>query len=111
VLVDDGGGGRAAVRLGGRLAVHHGATITVAGLDGRRSERRATSAVQALRRLGLDAVALDEATPAAPDVLLLPEGAPEPAAGPSTTVVTVRPAPSDLDDDLSGVVARIPTGG
>ena len=109
VLLDGEGGGRAALRLGGRLALHHGATVAVGGTDDRRSGRRAAASVAALRRLGIDAVELTASDNRAPDVLVLPEGSAEPPTASTTTVVRVRPAASDVDEDLQQVLARIPT--
>jgi Kef-type K+ transport system membrane component KefB len=106
VLLDGEGGGRAALRLGGRLALHHGAAVAVGGTDDRRSGRRATVAVAALRRLGIDATGFP--ADRAPDVLVLPVGCAEPPTAPTTTVVRVRPASSDVDEDLGQVLARIP---
>ena len=109
VLLDGTGAGRAAARLAGRLALHLGAPIAVGVTDDadRRSGRRATATVQALRKLGVAATELTELD-AEPALLVLPEGvAMPPTAGP-TTVVRVRPAPSDEDDDLQQVLARIP---
>ena len=73
----------------------------------RRSGRRAAATVQALRRLGVAATELTELD-AEPALLVLPEGVAVPQAAASTTVVRVRPAPSDEDDDLQQVLARIP---
>jgi hypothetical protein len=55
VLLDGTGAGRAAARLAGRLALHLGAPIAVGVTDDgdRRSGRRATATVYALRRLGV----------------------------------------------------------
>jgi Kef-type K+ transport system membrane component KefB len=106
VLLDGDGGGRAALRLGGRLALHLGASVAVGGTDDRRSGRRVTSAVAALRKLGIDAV--EPADDRVPDVLVLPEGSPEPPTAVTTTVIRVRPAASDVDEDLQQVLARIP---
>ena len=72
----------------------------------RRAERRAASAVQTLRRLGLDATELAGAAGEA-DLLVLPEEAAEPQTAPSTTVLRVRPAASDVDEDLQQALARI----
>ena len=43
-----------------------------------------------------------------PGLLVLPEGAAVPPTAPSTTVVRVRPAASDEDEDLQQALARIP---
>jgi hypothetical protein len=112
VLLDGTGAGRAAARLAGRLALHLGAPIAVGVTDDgdRRSGRRATATVYALRKLGLAATELAEPT-AAPALLLVPDGGAVPPTAPSTTVVRVRPAPSDEDDDLQQVLARIPVPG
>ncbi len=112
VLLDGSGAGRAAVRLAGRLAQHLGAPIAVGttGEADRRAYRRAAAAVQTLRKLGLDAIELPEAG-AVPGVLVLPEGAAAPPTAPSTTVVRVRPAASDEDEDLQQALARIPAAG
>lgn len=108
VLLDGAGGGRAAVRLAGRLALQRKAAIAVGATAprDRRADRRATSAVQALRKLGLDASELAEQG-RVPDLLVLPEGTAEVPTSPSTTVVRVRPAPSDVDEDLQQALARI----
>jgi Kef-type K+ transport system membrane component KefB len=119
VLLDGSGAGRAAVRLAGRIALHLDAPISVGGTGDpdRRSARRATAAVEALRRLGLDAAELSERPDAgAPAVLVVPEqGGAQPTAqpiappiAPSTTVIRVRPAASDEDEDLQQALARIP---
>jgi hypothetical protein len=76
----------------------------------RRSPRSAAAAVQTLRKLGLDAIELPEGG-AVPGVLVLPEGAAAPPTAPSTTVVRVRPAASDEDEDLQQALARIPAAG
>ena len=112
VLLDGSGAGRAAVRLAGRLAQHLGAPIAVGttGEADRRAYRRAAAAVQTLRKLGLDAIELPEGG-AVPGVLVLPEGAAVPPTAPSTTVVRVRPAASDEDEDLQQALARIPAAG
>src|SRR5690349_8227211 len=109
VLLDGTGAGRAAARLAGRLALHLGAPIAVGVTDDgdRRSGRRATATVYALRKLGLAATELAEPA-AAPAFLVVPDGGAVPPTAPSTTVVRVRPAPSDEDDDLQQVLARIP---
>jgi len=109
VLLDGTGAGRAAARLAGRLALHLGAPIAVGVTDDgdRRSGRRATATVYALRKLGLAATELAEPA-AAPALLVVPDGGAVPPTAPSTTVVRVRPAPSDEDDDLQQVLARIP---
>ncbi len=109
VLLDGTGAGRAAARLAGRLALHLGAPIAVGVTDDadRRSGRRAAATVQALRKLGVAATELTELD-AEPALLVLPEGVEVPQAAWSTTVVRVRPAPSDEDDDLQQVLARIP---
>jgi hypothetical protein len=109
VLLDGTGAGRAAARLAGRLALHLGAPIAVGVTDDadRRSGRRAAATVQALRKLGVAATELTELD-AEPGLLVLPEGVAVPQAAGSTTVVRVRPAPSDEDDDLQQVLARIP---
>ena len=108
VLLDGSGGGRAAARLAGRLALNIGAPIAVGSTDGaeRRSERRTTATVQALRKLGLEASELSDHA-GVPDLLVLPEGGAEPPTAPSTTVMRVRPAPSDVDEDLQQALARI----
>ena len=111
VLLDGSGAGRAAVRLAGRLALHLGAPIAVGVTDDadRRSGRRAASTVQALRRLGLDATELPrDAGP--PGLLVLPGRRRRLPAAPSTTVMRVRPAASDEDEDLQQALARISTG-
>jgi hypothetical protein len=113
VLLDGSGAGRAAVRLAGRLALHLGAPIAV-GVTGdvdRRSGRRAAAAVQALRRLGLDAAELPErpGDAGAPGLLVLPWVVTAPPTAPSTTVMRVRPAASDEDEDLQQALARIST--
>jgi hypothetical protein len=119
VLLDGSGAGRAAVRLAGRIALHLDAPISVGGTGDpdRRSARRAAAAVEALRRLGLDAAELSERPDAgAPAVLVVPEqGGAQPTAqpiappiAPSTTVIRVRPAASDEDEDLQEALARIP---
>jgi len=112
VLLDGTGAGRAAARLAGRLALHLGAPIAVGVTDDgdRRSARRATATVYALRRLGLAATELAEPA-TAPALLVLPEGVAVPPTAGWTTVVRVRPAPSDEDDDLQQVLARIPVPG
>jgi hypothetical protein len=110
VLLDGSGAGRAAARLAGRLALHLGVPIAV-GVSGdpdRRTGKRATTTVQALRRLGLDATELGEPGGSEPGLLVLPEGAAVPPTVPSTTVVRVRPAASDEDEDLQQALARIP---
>jgi Kef-type K+ transport system membrane component KefB len=113
VLLDGSGAGRAAVRLAGRLALHLGAPIAV-GVTGdadRRSGRRAATAVQALRRLGLDATELPEwpGDAGAPGLLVLPWVVAAQATALSTTVMRVRPAASDEDEDLQQALARIAT--
>jgi len=110
VLLDDTAAGRAAARLAGRLAQHSGARIGVGvtGAADRRSGRRAVATVQALRRLGLDAAELAELGGGEPALLVLPEGCAVPPTAASTTVVRVRPAASDEDEDLQQVLARIP---
>jgi hypothetical protein len=45
---------------------------------------------------------------AEPALLVLPEGVAAPPTAEATTVARVRPAPSDEDDDLQQVLARIP---
>jgi len=113
VLLDGSGAGRAAARLAGRLALHLGGPIAV-GVSGdadRRTGKRAAAAVQALRRLGLEATELGGPGGSAPGLLVLPEGAAVPPTAPSTTVVRVRPAPSDEDEDLQQALARIPAPG
>ena len=69
--------------------------------------------MEALRRLGLDAAELSERPDAgAAAVLVVPEqGGAQPTAppiAPSTTVIRVRPAASDEDEDLQQALARIP---
>lgn len=110
VLVDGGAGGRAALRLGGQMALHQGKPLLVGGLDERRSGRRVASAVAALARLGIPAAELDGSTRAG--LLLVPDGAempPTDLGGAASTVLTVRPAASDGDDDLQQALGRITT--
>ena len=102
VLVGRGAAGRAAVRLAGLLAVHHGGALAVGGPD----ERRARAA---LGRRGVETSALG--TAAEVDVLVAAHDA-DPADVPATTaLLRVHPALSDVDEGLDEVVARIPGGG
>jgi hypothetical protein len=109
VLLDGSGAGRAAARLAGRLALNLDAPIAV-GVSGdtdRRTRKRAAATVQALRGLGLDATELGGPGGSEPGLLMLPEGAAVPPTAASTTVVRVRPAASDEDENLQQALARI----
>ena len=102
VLVDRGPGGRAGLRLGALLAAP-GRELAVGGVDDRWSGRRLGSVTSALQRHGVPATGLGSHTDV--DVLLLPDGA-EPVEAPGTTVLRVRPAATDVDDDLDEALAR-----
>jgi Kef-type K+ transport system membrane component KefB len=102
VLVDRGPGGRAGLRLGALLAAP-GRQLAVAGVDDRWSGRRLGSVTSALQRHGVPATELGPQTDV--DVLLLPGGA-EHAGDSDTAVLRVRPAATDVDDDLDEALAR-----
>jgi Kef-type K+ transport system membrane component KefB len=107
VLTDGTAAGRAALRLGGQLALHHQAELTVGATEGRRAGRRAAAAVHALTRRGVDAQEMPEGADV--DVLLVPDGTAVPVVAPATIVLSVRPGAVDRDDDLDQAVARIAT--
>jgi hypothetical protein len=103
VLLDRGPAGRTGLRLGALLAAP-GRELAVGSLDDRRGGRRLGSVTAALQRHGVPATELG--SPADVDVLLVPDG----AAGnvdPAATVLRVRPAATDLDDDLDEALARV----
>jgi hypothetical protein len=112
VLVDRGPAGRAGLRLAALLAARGrapavGAVGAVGGagagaVDGR-AGRRVAAARAALARHGVPATELDGPV----DVLLVPDGAEHAAVAPATVLVRVRPAATDLDDDLDEALARV----
>jgi Kef-type K+ transport system membrane component KefB len=107
VVVDGGAGGRAALRVGAQLALRSVGDVAVAPADPRRA-RRGTAAVAALTRRGVPAEAVDIATAHATGLLVLPVDLPVPdTAATAAGVLRVRPAASDVDDDLDQVVGRI----
>jgi hypothetical protein len=101
-LVDRGPAGRAGLRLGALLAAP-GRELAVGGVDDRWSGRRLGSVTSALQRHGVPATELGPQADV--DVLLLPDGA-EHAGDPDTAVLRVRPAATDVDDDLDEALAR-----
>lgn len=109
VLIDGGADGRSALRLGAHVALRRGGGLAVGSTPDRRSGRRAAAAVQALNRHGV--VADDLADGASAAVVVLPDGTAVPAAMDGATVVRVRSAAADADEDLDQVVARIAVGG
>ncbi|MGQ0575114.1 MAG: cation:proton antiporter [Pseudonocardia sp.] len=103
-LTDGGAGGRAAVRLATQVAIAQGVPLVVGGVGARRGARRATAAVEALRRHGVDAAALDDADDLTTGLLVVPADAAVPEAA---AVMRVWPGEIDTDEDLDQTVARI----
>ncbi len=73
------------------------------GAVGGRGGRRVAAALAAKALHGLPATELDGPV----DVLLVPDGAEHAAVAPATVLVRVRPAATDLDDDLDEALARV----
>ncbi|MGD9528421.1 cation:proton antiporter [Pseudonocardia sp.] len=108
VLVDGSAAGRAAIRIGAQAALARGSRLLVGATDDRRSGRRASAAVEALRRHGIAA----EAAPAGSEgaLVVVPGTVPGLTAGPTgtaATVVRVWPGEVEADEDLDQTVARI----
>jgi hypothetical protein len=107
-LVDDAGGGRAALRIGAHLALRVDATLAICPVDGAGGEERGAAAIDAFRRRRVPARLAEPVVVAAAAVLVVPEGAEQPpATSDATTVLRVRPAAADQDEDLSQSVARV----
>jgi hypothetical protein len=104
VLVDRGAAGRAGLRLG-TLLTASGRELAVAGVDDRRGGRRLGSVTAALQRHGVPAAELG--APDDVDVLLVPDDTEHLDAELAATVLRVRPAATDLDDDLDEALARV----
>lgn len=102
VLVDRGPAGRAGIRLGALLGSRG---LAVGSLDERRGGRRLGAVTATLQRHG---VAVSElASPADVDVLLVPDGAECPDVDLAAVLLRVRPAATDLDEDLDEALARV----
>lgn len=104
VLVDGTAAGRTAVRIAAQAALARGGSLLVAATDGRRSGRRAASAVEALRRQGVAAESVDGSTPAG---LVVVPGTAEATTSGAGTVLRVWPGEVETDEDLDQTVARI----
>ncbi|MEJ3657677.1 cation:proton antiporter [Actinomycetes bacterium KLBMP 9759] len=99
-LVDGAAGGRAALRIGSHLSLRAGSGLAVAGTG-----KRSAAAVDALSRHGVDAAAGDAVDTL---TLVLPIDAETPSGmSTATTLLRVRPAAADVDDDLGQAVARV----
>ena len=115
VLLDGSGARPGGGAAAGRIALHLDAPISV-GVNGR--PRPAAPAAgggdgAGVAQAGLDAAELsDGPTPGAPRCSCCPSRAAPcrtaPPIAPSTTVMRVRPAASDEDEDLQQALARIP---
>ncbi|MDT7581716.1 MAG: hypothetical protein QOK35_2980, partial [Pseudonocardiales bacterium] len=103
VLVDRGPAGRSGLRLGSLLAAP-GRGLAVGGVGDRLGGRRWGSVAAALQRHGVPVTELG--APADVDVLLVPDDAPA-VADPTAVVLRVRPAATDVDDDLDEALARV----
>jgi Kef-type K+ transport system membrane component KefB len=107
VLVDRGPAGRAGVRLGALLTAS-GRELAVGGVDERWGGRRLASVTAALARHGVATTELG--SPADVDVLLVPDGPAGDAVANvdhGATVLRIRPAATDLDDDLDEALGRV----
>lgn len=103
-LTDGGPAGRAAVRLATQVAIARGIPVLVGGTTDRRAARRAAAAVEALRRLGIDAGELSADDHLASGLFVVPGQAQAPG---SATVVRVWPSEIDSDEDLDQTLARV----
>jgi Kef-type K+ transport system membrane component KefB len=103
VLIDGSAGARGALRLGAQIALARGVPVVVGGTDERRSSRRASVAIEGLRRRGIAAEADDGG---AAGLVLAPGGLDVPNRE-GTTVARVWPGEVDIDEDLEQVIARI----
>jgi Kef-type K+ transport system membrane component KefB len=104
VLVDRGPAGRAGLRLGALLTAP-GRELAVGGVDDRWGGRRLGTVTAALQRHGVPATELG--APAEVDVLLVPDDPEHRDDDLPATVLRVRPAATDLDDDLDEALARV----
>jgi hypothetical protein len=105
VLLDGGAGGRSALRLAAQAALARGGRLEVGATEGRRAARQAASAVEGLRRRGIDARAAGELPQSG--LLVVPADAAGPETAETVGVLRVRPDEADLDEELEQSVDRI----